>query len=137
MSSQKFAKVLLWLNAAVWLTFGVGYTVAPSAFAWLVGVTISRLDGVRVMTDVGVMMVGISLWYGYCALDDSRTRLGLVSAMLIGIGLCAGRLIGIAMTGSANPVSVGYAGLEALNAVLLVVAVRADARLRVASATEQ
>jgi len=137
MSSQKFAKVLLWLNAAVWLGFGAGYTAAPDVFASLVGAGVSRPDSVRVMTDVGVMMVGISLWYGYCALDDSRTRLGLVSAMLIGIGLCAGRLIGITMTGSANPVSVGYAGLEALNAVLLVVAVRADSRLRVASATEQ
>lgn len=125
MGSQKFATFLLWLNAAVWVAFGLGYTVAPSLFASLVGAVISPADSYRVMTDVGVMMVGISLWYGYCALDEVRTRLGLVSAFLIGAGLLVGRLIGIAVAGSASGIAIVYLALEALDAVLLFLALRA------------
>jgi hypothetical protein len=41
---MRFKKFLLWLNAAVWLFFGLGYSVAPDFFASLVGVGIaSRL----------------------------------------------------------------------------------------------
>lgn len=134
MSSQRFAKFLLWLNAAVWLGFGLGYAMAPDVFASLVGAAISRADSYRVMTDVGVMMVGISIWYGYCALDDSRTRHGLVSALLIGVGLAVGRVIGIAVTGSANGVAIGYGALEVLNAALLFFALRAHSARAVAVA---
>jgi hypothetical protein len=126
MGPPRLAKFLLWLNAAVWLGFGLGYTVAPDVFASLAGATISRPDSYRVMTDVGVMMVGIALWYVYCALEDSRTRHGLISALLICGGLVVGRLIGIAVSGSANGVSIMYAGLEALDSALLVLALRAQ-----------
>jgi len=128
MGSQKVAKFLLWLNAAVWLGFGIGYTVVPDVLASLVGGSISRADGYLVLTDIGVMMVGIAVWYGYCAVDESRTRLGLVSALLICVGLLAGRLVAMALSGSANPLMIAYAVLEALDSVLLFLAVRAGVR---------
>ncbi len=130
MSSQKFAKFLLWLNAAVWLGFGVGYAIAPGGFATLVGAGLARADGYRVMTDVGVMMVGIASWYVFCALDDARTDHGLISALLICAGLVAGRLIAIAVTSSANGVVVVYLVLEVLDLVLLALAVRARVAAR-------
>ncbi len=125
MGSQKFAKFLLWLNAAVWLGFGVGYAIAPDWFAALVGADITRADSYRVMTDVGVMMVGIAAWYAFCAFADARTDHGLISALLVCAGLVAGRLIGIAATGSANGVVVTYLVLETLDLALLALAVRA------------
>jgi hypothetical protein len=130
MSSQGFAKFLLWLNAAVWLGFGVGYAIAPDWFATLVGADVGRADSYRVMTDVGVMMVGIAGWYAFCALDDARTDHGLISALLICAGLVAGRLIAIAATGSANSVTVIYLVLEVLDLALLALAVRARSAVR-------
>ena len=128
MGSQKLARFLLWLNAAVWLGFGIGYTVVPGVLASMVGGSISRADGYLVLTNIGVMMVGIAVWYGYCAVGESRTRLGLVSALLICVGLLAGRLVGVAVSGSANGPMIAYAVLEALDSVLLFLAVRAGAR---------
>jgi hypothetical protein len=121
---MKLKKALLWLNAAVWLTFGLGYAVAPSFFASLVGVEIGREDAYRIMTDIGVMMVGIAIWYGYCATDDARTRLGLISAFLICLGMVVGRLIGVAASGSANSIIMLYVVLEALDSALLFLALR-------------
>ena len=117
-------KSLLWLNAAVWLFFGLGYAVAPDFFASLAGVALSRGDSYRIMTDVGVMMVGIGVWYVYCATDDSRTHHGLVSASLICLGMLAGRLIGMAVSGSANTITILYAALETLDSALLLLALR-------------
>jgi hypothetical protein len=119
-------KSLLWLNAAVWLSFGLGYAVAPDFFASLVGVAMSRGDSYRIMTDVGVMMVGIGVWYVYCATDDSRTRQGLVSASLICLGMLAGRLIGMAVSGSVNTITILYAALEILDSALLLLALRTE-----------
>lgn len=127
MGSRGFAQFLLWLNAAVWLGFGLGYTITPGGFAALVGAEVPLADGYRLMADVGVMMVGIAGWYVYCALDDARTDHGLISALMIAAGLLAGRLIGIAVTGSANGVVLIYVALEVLDVALLVVCVRARA----------
>lgn len=128
--SQKFAKFLLWLNAGVWLGFGLGYTFMPGLLASLVGATIPAEDSLRVMTDVGVMMVGIAGWYIVSVLDDARIDSGLISAMLIGGGLLIGRLVGIVAVGSANGIVWTYLALEALDTVLLVFAVRARAVVR-------
>lgn len=130
MGSRRFARFLLWLNAAVWLGFGLGYTIAPAQLAALAGAEVSSVDSYRIMTDVGVMMVGIAGWYLYCALDEARIDLGLISALMIAAGLLAGRLIGIAVTGSAPGVVLAYAGLEALDVALLAISVRTRAAQR-------
>ncbi len=130
MGSYRFAKFMLWLNTAVWLGFGLGYAIAPEAFAALVDADISRADSYRVMADVGVMMIGIGAWYIFCALDDARTDYGLISALLICVGMLIGRLVGIAAVGSANGVVLTYLILEALDAVLLASAVGSRRSLR-------
>lgn len=123
-ATRRFEKSLLWLNAAVWLFFGLGYAVAPNYFASLAGAAVTRADSYRIMADVGVMMLGIGIWYVYCALDDSRTRHGLISAFLICVGMLVGRLIGMAASGGANGVVMLYAALETLDSALLLVALR-------------
>jgi hypothetical protein len=121
---MRLKRFVLWLNAAVWFAFGLGYALAPDFFASLVGVGISRGDSYRIMADVGVMMVGIGVWYIYSAIDDSRMRLGLISAFLICLGMLVGRLVGVAVGGSANTITIVYLALETLDSVLLVLALR-------------
>lgn len=124
MTARRFSKLVLWLNAAVWLGFGLGYTIVPDAFAALVGVAISRHDSFLIMADVGMMMVGIGIWYIACALRDNWTRPGLVSALLICAGMLIGRIIGIAVAGSINNVIAVYVALELLDTALILAALR-------------
>lgn len=121
---MKFKKFLLWLNTAVWLFFGGGYVVAPDFFASLVDAGITKTNGYKIMTDAGVMMVGIGIWYIYCVMDDSRIRYGLISALLICSGLLIGRLVGVAVTASANNITILYIFLESLDSTLLFLALR-------------
>jgi hypothetical protein len=119
---MKFQKFLVWLNAVVWLFFGLGYVIVPSSFASLVGSDITRIQAYKIMSDVGFMMVGIGIWYVYCAIDNSRIRYGLISAFLICFGMLVGRLIGILVTGSANNFMALYLILETLDSILLFIA---------------
>ncbi len=121
---MKFKKFLIWLNTAVWLFFGFGYAVAPEFFASLVDADITRTNGYKIMTDAGIMMVGIGIWYIYCVIDDSRIRYGLISALLICFGMLVGRLIGVAVTASANNITILYIFLETLDSALLFFALR-------------
>ncbi len=58
---MKFKKFLIWLNTAVWLFFGFGYADASDFFASLVNASITRADSYKIMTDMGIMMVGIGI----------------------------------------------------------------------------
>jgi hypothetical protein len=121
---MKFKKFVIWLNSAVWLFFGFGFTIAPKFFASLVDADITKADGHKIMTDIGVMMIGIGIWYIYCVIDDSRIRHGLISAFLICFGMLVGRLIGIVVNGSANNINILYVILETLDSALLLLALR-------------
>ena len=121
---MKYKNFLIWLNAAVWLFFGFGYAIAPDFFASLVDVDITRTSGYKIMADAGIMMVGIGFWYIYCVMDDSRIRYGLISALFICFGMLAGRVIGVAVTASANSVTLLYIFLETLDSVSLFLALR-------------
>ena len=121
---MKFKKFLIWLNSAVWLFFGLGYTIAPDFFAALVDADISKTDGYKMMADIGIMMVGIGIWYIYCALDNARIRHGLISAFLICLGMLIGRLIGVAVNNYANNITLLYIILETFDSALLIFALR-------------
>jgi hypothetical protein len=119
----------------VWLFFGLGYAIAPDFFASLVGAAVTKAGSYRIMADIGVMMLGIGIWYVYCALDDSRTCHGLVSAFLICAGMLIGRLLGMAASGSANSITILYVVLETLDSALLFLALRMKQGLVPAEAT--
>jgi hypothetical protein len=121
---MKFKKFLIWLNSVVWLFFGFGYAIAPNFFASLVDASITKADSYKIMTDVGIMMVGIGIWYVYCVIDNSRIRHGLISAFLICFGMLVGRLIGTVVNGSANNITILYIILETLDSALLFLALR-------------
>ena len=90
----------------------------------MVDASITKADGYKIMTDIGVMMIGIGIWYFYCVIDDSRIRYGIISAFLICVGMLVGRLIGTVVNNYANNINILYIILEALDSVLLFLALR-------------
>jgi len=125
----RFRRSLLWLNVCIFLVFGLGYLVAPNYLGSFVDMQLSAPNALIDMRALyGGMLVGISIWYLYCAMDEARIHQGLLSAMFIASGLLSGRLIGVLVSGSPNGATIFYVLTEVLVVLLLAVALRRDPR---------
>lgn len=119
------AKLILWLNAAVFAGFGLACILWPAEVAELttgaVPATTSALTDFRAV--YGGMMLGIGLLLALTTRRTMATRVGLQAVVLILFCMAAARLIGILVDGSPNQYMLLYLvaelGMAALAAWLL------------------
>ncbi|MDH3734264.1 MAG: DUF4345 domain-containing protein [Gemmatimonadota bacterium] len=104
--------------------FGVGFLVAPSRFAALVGL---RMDTTTAISDVravyGGFEIGMAVLLIWCMLDPARMRLALgVTAVMFG-AVAASRMVGMLLDKPVTSMTWKIAAVEAVTALIAVVLV--------------
>lgn len=97
------AKLLLWINAILFILFGMGFILAPSPLAqWITGSTPSTTSGmIDLRATYGGLALGIGIFWALCASNGSE-RNGLLSAILVLLAVAIGRITGILLDGNPN-----------------------------------
>ena len=97
------AKFLLWVNAILFVLFGVGFILAPLPLAqWITGSTPSTTSGIiDLRATYGGLALGIGIFWALCASNGSE-RNGLLSAILVLSAVAIGRITGILLDGTPN-----------------------------------
>jgi hypothetical protein len=101
---MNFPVRLLWINAVLFVLFGVGFIVAPRSLSLLItGATPGTASAmIDIRATYGGMALGTGLFFGFCAYHHTLLRAGLLSSLLTLSGIAGGRLIGIFADGSPN-----------------------------------
>ena len=101
---MKFPKTLLWINALLFILFGIGFILAPQFLSQLItGATPSTTSALTDMrATYGGTSFGIGLFFGLCARQPSSLRMGLTASLLILASIAGGRFVGILIDGSPN-----------------------------------
>lgn len=122
-----FPKALLWLNAALFTAFGLGFIFAPAFFANLI--TGSTPGTPSAMIDMratyGGFGLGLALFYGWCA-QNRQVRLGLLASLLVMAAIAAGRVVGFVLDGSPNLFIWLLLAAETLFVALIFLALRGN-----------
>lgn len=92
-------RMVLGLSVLAWAGFGVWLYLAPEALAGVGLVADTALGRTEVRAFYGGLELGIAGFLGWCLVDPSRTRVGLVAAALLIGGTGLGRLSGVALEG--------------------------------------
>ncbi len=123
---MRFATNLLWIDAALFSIFGLGFIVAPGVLAvWLTGGLPATSDA---MTDMratyGGMGLGVGLSIAFCARQRETIFAGLCGVVLILGAIALARTLGVIVEGGANAPVWGMLGLEVLFVSLQCVALK-------------
>lgn len=122
--------VLLLLNAAAFVFFGLKWLLSPEAMASGLGIRLTNADAVTDAQAVyGGLELGVGAFLGICALRQRLQHAGLLAATLALSGLALSRGLGIvlsaqAVTGATWQLLVTDITGSVLNATALVVAWR-------------
>lgn len=114
---MKFPVLLLWITAALFMAFGLGFAFAPEALADLVaGDAPSVASAVTDMrATYGGVAIGLGLFYGMCARRPEWVRLGLIASLIVVASIGATRLGGIIADGSPNAFMIIFLVAELLS----------------------
>ena len=97
------AEILLWVNAVLFILFGVGFMFAPTPLAtWITGSSPSTTSGaIDLRATYGGLAFGLGIFWAICASNGSH-KIGLLSAFLVLASVAIGRIIGMIVDGSPN-----------------------------------
>ena len=100
---MKGSRMLLSVNAILFVLFGVGFIFTPTSLAlWITGSipgTSSAMIDLR--ATYGGLALGIGIFWAVCAGNGSH-HIGLLSAFLVLASVAFGRIIGMLLDGSPN-----------------------------------
>lgn len=121
-----FARTLVWINCALFIAFGLGFTFAPALLASVVSgaepATPSAVIDMR--ATYGGMALGLATLFWLCARDEQGVSIGIRGVLGVMVFLALSRLLGIVIDGSPNAFMVLLLAAEVVMAVLAVVALR-------------
>jgi hypothetical protein len=121
-----FPVVLLWIDAVLFVGFGLGFVAAPAQLADLIlgaaPTTASALIDMR--ATYGGVAIGTGLFFALCAARPQWLRPGLVASLLVVGALETSRVIGILADGSPNAFMLLFLAFEVLFTGLTVAALR-------------
>ena len=121
-----FARTLVWINCALFIAFGLGFTFAPALLASVVtGAEPATPTAVIDMrATYGGMALGLATLFWLCARDEKGVSIGIRGVLGVMVFLALSRLLGIVIDGSPNAFMVLLLVAEVVMAVLAVVALR-------------
>ena len=126
-SASTFPLVLLWVVAALFLGFGVGFAVAPKFFAdfFIPGAAPTVPSAVIDMrATYGGVAFGIGLFFGVAATRPQWLRPALVASLLVDSSIGAARAVGIVADGNPNAWMLFFLATEVIFAGVIVLALR-------------
>jgi len=101
---MKVANNLLWVNALLFLAFGLGFMFAPAFFSQTITgaspATSSAMIDMR--ATYGGIALGLAIFWGWCARERNTQHAGLLSSLLVLAATTIGRVIGMVVDGSPN-----------------------------------
>ncbi len=101
---MKVANNLLWVNALLFLAFGLGFMFAPAFFSQTITgaspATSSAMIDMR--ATYGGIAIGLAIFWGWCARGNNTQLAGLLSSLLVLAATAFGRILGILMDGAPN-----------------------------------
>jgi hypothetical protein len=98
------ANKFLWINCILFVLFGLGFILAPSALSnFVTGTEPGNTNAIIDMrATYGGMGLGVGLLFGYSALQRGAELFGVTASFLILSGIALGRIYGMAIGGSPN-----------------------------------
>lgn len=125
-TGTSFARIVLLLNAAAWLGFGLMLLIAPTRLDGVGLVVDNPLGRIEVRGFYGGLELGIAAFLCWSAARRDRLSAGLLLAALAVGATATGRLIGIALEGGQTTASMWtFVAIEATGCVLSLAARRA------------
>lgn len=123
-----FPRILLWVNCALFVAFGVGFIGAPGFLSTLITGGAPSISSalIDMRATYGGMGLGVGLFFAFCARQPSSVRLGLIASLLVLGSIAAGRLIGIVVDGSPNAFMFVLLVAEMLFVALVMVAIKSS-----------
>ena len=98
-----FARIFLWLAAAMSVVAGLVYVVSPLLMTASAGFGELLPGGTTdVRATYGGLQLGLGIFFAWTALDPTRIRSGLVLALLIFGALASCRAVGVVLDASLN-----------------------------------
>lgn len=101
---MKIANNLLWVNALLFLAFGLGFMFAPAFFSQTITgaspATSSAMIDMR--ATYGGIALGLAIFWEWCTQESGRVRGGLFSSLTVLAATALGRILGILMDGAPN-----------------------------------
>jgi hypothetical protein len=117
---MKLARLLLWLNALVFVVYGIGFVLAPEPLA--IFVTGSAPDSTSGLIDMratyGGLCLAVGLVFALLARDEATVRTGLIAVAIVMGGMAGTRTLGFVLDGDPNTLMVLYLATEILVVVL-------------------
>ena len=125
---MNFKTTLIWINALVFIAYGLGFVFFPETLGLLVtGSAPSTSSGVIDMrATYGGMTVGLGVLFGLSARDPRTVRLGVWGIIVVMIGMASGRLFGMIQDGTPNSIMYIYLALEIVMVILASWALRRE-----------
>ncbi|MBW4936191.1 DUF4345 domain-containing protein [Marinobacter sp. F4206] len=107
-------KFLVNITATIFALYGLGFVFAPSQLSFLV--TNAVPTTAAALTDMRATYGGMSIAVGIVlftlASKQESIRLGLAAIVFLMLGMACGRVVGLVIDGSENPIMYVYLALE-------------------------
>lgn len=111
-------KIILFLNSAVFLGFGIFFILMPAELLQLVGMQINQDGIIEARAMYAGLEIAIGMFLSICAKSPSFHSMGFLFSTLSFAGLFAFRLIGLLTYRSSNVVLWVLAALECFGMAL-------------------
>jgi hypothetical protein len=123
---MRLARLLLWLNAIVFVIYGIGFVLAPASLAeFVTGSSPETSSGLMDMrATYGGLCLAIGLAFAWFARHDATVRTGLVVVAIVMACMAGGRTLGFVVDGGPNTLMILYLALEFLVVTLALWALR-------------
>lgn len=118
-----FARGVLMVAAVAFAVIGIGFLIAPTAWARAIEIAVSTATGrTDVRATYGGFVLAAGIFLAVCAVHTEWIRPGLVACALILAGFAAGRLVGLVMEGSLSRLMLVFLAIELVGTAAAIVA---------------
>jgi hypothetical protein len=111
---MNISKILVNITAAIFALYGLGFVFVPSQLSLLVTgaapATAAALTDMR--ATYGGMSIALGVVFFVLASKPQSIRLGLAAVLVVMLGMAFGRVVGLIIDGSGNPIMYAYLALE-------------------------
>ena len=113
------AKVVLGIDALLFLLFGILYCLDPVKMAASVGIPLNEAGAIiDVQGLYGGLEMGLGLFLGICARTEATLAPGLLAGSLTLGGIALTRMLAIARFGAPNTTVLGLVALDSIGALI-------------------
>jgi hypothetical protein len=123
---MRFAVILLWIIAVLFVGFGVGFVIAPRELAQLLtgGAPATPSAVIDMRAVYGGVALGMGLFFGVCAMRAQWVRPGLIGSLLVVGSIGAGRAVGLIVDGQPDGFMLVFLATEVVSVGLIALALR-------------